>query len=106
MCEWTRSAPLAAAVIDRSAEIVRSAGFAASSAGHGRCATAPARSAPWQCTVRSTRPASSRARYSTCTPAPPYTSGGYSLVSRATRSLPPAPVRPAGAPLPGTAVTA
>ena len=38
---------------------------------------------------------SSRARYSTCTPAPPYTSGGYSRVSRSTRMHVGSVVRPA-----------
>src|SRR5712692_3281832 len=62
------------------------------SASQARCATtfgspgpAGGRPAPQQCTVTSTSLASSRARYSTCTPAPPYTSGGYSRVRSATR---------------------
>src|SRR3954465_13316930 len=37
-----------------------------------------------QCTWTSMSLRSSRARYSTCTPAPPYTSGGYSRVRRST----------------------
>src|SRR5947209_12347025 len=68
--------------MDRSAENTLSA--ASRSAGHAWCATAVSRGAPWQCTVSSTSGASDLARYSTCTPAPPYTSGGYSLVRSAT----------------------
>src|SRR6187549_2050358 len=41
------------------------------------------RAPPKQCTARSTSGASSRAKYSTCTPAPPYTSGGYSRLKSA-----------------------
>ena len=56
-------------------------------AGPTGCARRPSSAVlPWQCTVRSTSGASSRARYLTCTPAPPYTSGGYSRVSSATLS--------------------
>jgi len=68
--------------MERSAENTFSA--ASRNPGHAWCATAVSRGAPWQCTVRSTSGASARARYSTCTPAPPYTSGGYSRVSSAT----------------------
>src|SRR5512146_2151443 len=39
---------------------------------------------PKQRTSTGTRRDSSRPRYSTCTPAPPYTCGGYSLVKSAT----------------------
>ncbi len=67
--ECTTSAPPTASAMDRSAENVRST--ASDRPGAGRCATAVGRSAPWQCTVRSTSRDSSRARYSTCTPAPP-----------------------------------
>ena len=57
---------------------------------------------PKQRTSTGTRRASSRLRYSTWTPAPPYTSGGYSLVNNATlpgddtttSSLAAEPVRP------------
>ena len=41
---------------------------------------------PKQRTSTGTSRASSRLRYSTCTPAPPYTCGGYSLVKIATLS--------------------
>src|SRR5215212_5406426 len=41
------------------------------------------RSPPHACTVTSVSRASSRARYSTWTPAPPYTSGGYSRLRSA-----------------------
>ncbi len=71
VCECTRSAPTAAAAMDRSAEMVCERAVRGGQCRHGRCATAPGRSAPWQCTVRSTSLPSSRARYSTCTPAPP-----------------------------------
>src|SRR5215813_639758 len=87
VCECTTSAEATAAAIDRSVETVCRAALASASKSHGRCATASGRSAPWQCTVRLTRSRSSLARYSTCTPAPPYTSGGYSLVSMATLTL-------------------
>src|SRR5690606_4428515 len=46
---------------------------------------ASARGAPKHRTRTSARRRSSRARYSTCTPAPPYTSGGYSRLNRSTR---------------------
>src|SRR3954469_25670345 len=46
---------------------------------------APGRSAPQAWTSTSITLRSSRARYSTWTPAPPYTSGGYSRVRSATR---------------------
>ena len=62
------------AVIERSIDMARSAercGASPASASHGRCATTPSRSAPQACTVTSSSAASSRARYSTCTPAPP-----------------------------------
>ena len=62
VCECTRSAPPTAAVMDRSVEMVASAWFAPASRSQGRWATAPGRSPPWQCTVTSTSPASSRAR--------------------------------------------
>ena len=48
-------------------------------------AAAPDRGAPKQCTSTSTSRRSSRTRNSTWTPAPPYTSGGYSRLSTATR---------------------
>src|ERR1035437_2976906 len=44
---------------------------------------------PQQCTSTSISLASSRLRYSTCTPAPPYTSGGYSRVINPTRIVHP-----------------
>src|ERR1019366_8921321 len=43
------------------------------------------RCVPQQCTSTSISLASSRLRYSTCTPAPPYTCGGYSRVINPTR---------------------
>ena len=66
VCEWTSCAlfipgPTAAAM-DRSVETTCSAWLASASRSQGRCATASGRSAPWQCTVRSTSGASSRAR--------------------------------------------
>src|SRR5215218_5041774 len=82
VCEWTTEAPSASADIARSTDIVFSAGFAPFSSAHGWNATAPSRSSPKHRTSRSMRRARSRARYSTWTPAPPYTSGGYSRVSR------------------------
>src|SRR5258708_20882512 len=51
---------------------------------------------PKQYTSRSTRPDRCSERYSTWTPAPPYTSGGYSRESNATRM---AEGGPAGSPL-------
>jgi hypothetical protein len=61
VCEWTAALPTAS-VMDRSVEIVASAWFAPASRSQGRWATAPGRSPPWQWTVTSTSPASSRAR--------------------------------------------
>jgi hypothetical protein len=98
VCECSTSAPATLSAIDRSIEKIRSTWSV--SAAHGWCATTPEPSLsgpPWQCTVTSTSPASARDRYSTCTPAPPYTFGGYSRVSSATLSVttePPAPCRP------------
>src|SRR5689334_10038848 len=71
VCECATWAPPSAATIDRSVEIVCRAELASESRLHGPCATAVDRGLPWQCTVTSTNGASSRARYSTCTPAPP-----------------------------------
>src|ERR1035441_5903446 len=50
---------------------------------------ASARCVPQQCTSTSISFASSRLRYSTCTPAPPYTSGEYTRVATPTRIHPP-----------------
>src|SRR5215469_7484337 len=58
VCECTTSADPTAAVMDRSADITPSTGFAPARWSQDRCATAPGRSAPWQCTVTSTRAAS------------------------------------------------
>src|SRR3954470_22939980 len=55
-------------------------------ASQGRCPCAPSRSSPQVWTSTSVRRRSSRTRYSTWTPAPPYTSGGNSRVSRPTRT--------------------
>ncbi len=68
--ECTTSASSSAAIA-RSTDIVCSAGLASPRASHGEKASAPARGAPKQRTSRSISCASSRARYSTCTPAPP-----------------------------------
>ncbi len=78
----------------RSTEKVRSASLAPSSEVHDRWRTTPpAAPSPQQCTSRSVRVRNSRARNSTWTPAPPYTSGGYSRVSSPTRTQSP-PVVP------------
>ena len=62
VCECTRSVPETVAVMTRSTDMVRSAWLAPASWSHGWWATAPGRSPPSQCTVSSTRLASSRAR--------------------------------------------
>src|SRR3954454_9422337 len=84
----TRSAAETPAVIARSVERIRNAAFAPASRGSSsECAVAPSRGAPMQCTPTSISPRSSRTRKSTWTPAPPYTSGGYSRV-RIARLMP------------------
>src|SRR5487761_318576 len=86
---WTMSAPLTAAPIDRLIDIACSAadsGFGSDSTLQGSWLVTPGscRGKPQQWTETSARRRSSRARYSTWVPAPPYTSGGYSRVNSAT----------------------
>src|SRR6185312_11961272 len=80
VCECSNSTLPVAATIDRSTDNVVSAAFAPDRSGAGRCPVAPGRSSPKQCTSTSMSLRSSRTRYSTWTPAPPYTSGGNSRV--------------------------
>ena len=68
---WAMSASCAPAAIVRSIETARSAassGASPPSASQAVCGTSPV---PHACTVTSSNARSSRARYSTCTPAPP-----------------------------------
>src|ERR671919_2247058 len=90
---WTRSASSRPVAIARLTDIVWSAleyGSPRATVSHGVKARTSgpsdvaSRGAPKHRTSISMSRASSTARYSTCTPAPPYTSGGYSRVSRAT----------------------
>src|SRR6201991_2193628 len=85
VCECTTFADSAALAITRSADSVASAGLAPLSAGSGWWTTAPSRGAPMQCTSTSQRLRSCATSSVTWTPAPPYTSGGYSRVIIATR---------------------
>ncbi|SKU32754.1 Uncharacterised protein [Mycobacteroides abscessus subsp. abscessus] len=87
VCECTTVEPAAAAAITRPAERVVRAGLAPSSAGSGRCTNALSRGAPIQCTSTSHSVRSCATSSVTWTPAPPYTSGGYSRVIIATRVI-------------------
>src|SRR4051812_21098667 len=92
VCECTTSAPSTPAAIVRSIDTVRSAarcGADPCSASHASWPTtrggpSPSPAEPHLWTVTSSSFASSRARYSTWTPAPPYTSGGNSRLRIAT----------------------
>src|SRR5262249_44348982 len=93
--EWTRSAPVSSAATARSTPRTANGGGPAG-AGHDSTARTSmdgsgGRGAPKHRTATSIRFASSRDRYSTWTPAPPYTSGGYSRVTRVIRTLRAAP---------------
>src|SRR5690348_8818609 len=85
VCEWTRSTPAAAAAISRSTPSVASEKFASASSAGGVKARASGLGSPKHSTSTSTSRRSSRTRKSTCTPAPPYTSGGNSRVRIAAR---------------------
>jgi hypothetical protein len=79
--EWTSSALSTAAVMVRSVDSTRRAELASGMrASSSECAIAPARGSPMQCTSTASFLRNSRTRKSTCTPAPPYTSGGNSRV--------------------------
>src|SRR4051794_4210375 len=92
VCECTTSGPSTPAAIVRSIDTVRSAarcGADPCSASHASWPTtrggpSPSPAVPHLWTVTSSSAASSRARYSTWTPAPPYTSGGNSRLRIAT----------------------
>ena len=91
VCECTRSVPAQASAIARSTPRVRSAAFAEDSSARSAYddVSGSSRGAPNACTRASTSERARNARTSsaTCTPAPPYTSGGYSLLSTSTRML-------------------
>src|SRR4051794_11251391 len=82
----TRSQPATPSAMARSVPSVCSAAFAALSSAGVRYARAVGRSWPKQCTCTSSRWRNCAVRYSTWTPAPPYTSGGNSRVSKPTRT--------------------
>src|SRR5690349_18904252 len=85
VCECTSCESPTAAVMVRSVDRIRSAAFACGIRGSSsECAVAPRRGSPMQCTSTSSNRRNSRTRKSTCTPAPPYTSGGNSRVRMAT----------------------
>src|SRR5690554_6253038 len=89
VCEWTRSAPAASAAICRSTPIVARDGFASASCPGTRYAStrSASRSPPKHLTLTSRSVRMARTNSVTCTPAPPYTSGGYSLVKISTLTI-------------------
>ena len=91
VCECTRSVPSQPGTIARSTPMVLMAPLAPASSSRSAYAVVPAssRGLPNACTRVSSPSMRRRARTSsaTCTPAPPYTSGGYSLLTTSMRTL-------------------